>query len=90
LDPIGVETAPSDGAVQKVLLPEAAGSASGDFRESLWFAFSPFPSFLLSLSFLLSPYCVSSLIVLFSLHNSAHECTGSISSVTFSTLQVKG
>lgn len=28
LDPIGEETAPSDGAVQKVLLSEAAGSAS--------------------------------------------------------------
>lgn len=32
LDPIGGETAPpADGAVQKVLLSEAAGSASRDF-----------------------------------------------------------
>jgi hypothetical protein len=30
LDPIGGETAPSDGAVQTVLLSEAAGSASRD------------------------------------------------------------
>lgn len=35
LDPIGGETAPSDGAVQTILLPEAAGSASRDLRESL-------------------------------------------------------
>lgn len=35
LDPIGGETAPSDGAVQKVLLPEATGSASRDLREGL-------------------------------------------------------
>ena len=78
LDPIGVETAPSDGAVQKVLLPEAAGSASGDFRESLWFASFPFSSFslLLSLNFSI---CLL-MIALFPLHNSAHEC---ISSVTF-------
>lgn len=30
LDPIEEETAPSDGAVQTFLLPEAAGSASRD------------------------------------------------------------
>jgi hypothetical protein len=41
LDPIGGETAPSDGAVQKVLLPEAAGSASRDLREGLWYRFTP-------------------------------------------------
>lgn len=32
LDPIGGETAPSDGAVQTIILSEAAGSASRDLR----------------------------------------------------------
>jgi len=36
LDPIRVETAPSHGAVQKIFLPKAAGSAFGDLRQSLW------------------------------------------------------
>lgn len=40
LDPIGGETAPSNGAVQKVLLPEAAGSASRDLREGLRYPFT--------------------------------------------------
>lgn len=35
LDPVWGETAPLDGAVPKILLPEAARSASRDLRESL-------------------------------------------------------
>lgn len=40
LDPVWGETAPLDGAVPKILLPEAARSASRDLRESLRYAFN--------------------------------------------------
>lgn len=40
LDPIGGKTVPLDGAVQKILLSEAAGSASRDLRAGLRYASS--------------------------------------------------
>lgn len=40
MDPVRGETAPVDGAVPKILLPEAARSAPRDLREGLRYALS--------------------------------------------------
>lgn len=68
------------------------GSSTGSRRIGFWrFPREFMVCFLpISLSPLLSPFSISSLIVLFSLHNSAHECTGSINPLLFQLSKLRG
>jgi len=68
------------------------GSSTGSRRIGFWRFPREFMVCFLSISlwFLLSPFSISSLIVLFSLHNSAHECTGSVHPLLFQLSKLRG